>query len=71
MRRSSRITAERIVRSVEAQRPATFELRGSVPVGISQTETNRAKFAGVGIDEFARHAEGARQFPDRRTTAPH
>ena len=42
--------------------PPTFELRGSSPVGIPQTQTNRPQFGGMCEDEFARYPERARQF---------
>ena len=48
----------------EAQRTAAFELRGSVPVGIPQTQANRTEFVSMREDEFARYAERARQFTD-------
>ncbi|MGA8645152.1 hypothetical protein [Candidatus Binatus sp.] len=35
-----------------------------MPVGIAQTQANRAEFASVREDEFARHPERARQFTD-------
>jgi hypothetical protein len=48
--------------SWEAERAAAFELRGSAPVGIPQTQANRAQFGRMLVDEFARYPERARQF---------
>jgi hypothetical protein len=48
----------------EAQWAAAFELGGSAPVGVPQTQANCAKFGGMCEDEFARYPERARQFTD-------
>jgi hypothetical protein len=45
----------------ETQRPTAFEVRGGAPVGIAQTQANRAKFGGMGEDEFSSYTERARQ----------
>src|SRR5260370_10810035 len=49
----------------EAQRTAAFELRGSAPVGIPQTQANRAQFVSMCVDEFARYPQCASQFTHR------
>ncbi len=50
--------------SWEAERAAALELRGSAPVGIPQTQANRAQFVSMCVDEFARNPECASQFTD-------